>query len=308
MRAKPLFIGGLLILAVGCCWGVLQAATALLERRYPAPGRMVSVGTHRLHLYCFGSGSPTVVLESGLGSDWVYWRPVAMDLAARQQVCVYDRAGFGWSDPGPMPRTADRIADELHELLTRAGVPEPYVLVGHSFGAHIARAYAARFAASLKGIVFAEPADEKEREGLSGKPREAATGFRLPALGWTRIKRMYAGESHLPAELKSAPEGFRNRYIFWSPNKQLEAERSEMGSLLESDAEVSAEAFPSNVPLVVVTASRGADPRIHIRMQERLARLSPLGRLVVSDSKGHFVHVDRPKLVLDAIRDVSLPR
>jgi pimeloyl-ACP methyl ester carboxylesterase len=270
---------------------------------------MVSIGSHRLHLYCFGSGSPTVVLEPGLGSDWVSWEPVATALATAQQVCVYDRAGYGWSDPGPMPRTANRSAGELHELLTRAAIPPPYVLVGHSFGAHIARAYASRFASSLKGIVMAEPADEKEREGASGQPRhEASTGFSLPPLGWTRIRRMYAGESRLSPDMKALPVAFRNRYIYWSPTKQLEAEKSEIGSLLQSDAEVRAAAFPPDVPLIVITASRGADPSVRIRMQQRLAQLSPLGRQVVSDSKGHFVYIERPKLVLDAILEISSKR
>jgi pimeloyl-ACP methyl ester carboxylesterase len=289
--------------------GALKATNAVLEQRYPPPGRMVSIGTHRLHLYCFGSGSPTVVLEPGLGSDWVSWEHVATTLAAEQQVCVYDRAGYGWSDPGPMPRTANRIAGELHQLLTRAGIPPPYVLVGHSFGTHIARAYASRFGSSLKGIVMAEPADEKEREGISApRRREAGSGLSLPAFGWTRIRRMYAGESRLSPDMKAAPVAFRNRYIYWSPAKQLEAEKSELGNLLQSDAEVRAAPFPPDVPLIVITASRGADPSIRIRMQQRLAQLSPLGRQVVSDSKGHFVYIERPKLVLDATREISFYR
>jgi pimeloyl-ACP methyl ester carboxylesterase len=297
----------LLILLAAAAFGAIKAANAILENRYPAPGRMVSVGTHRLQLYCTGEGAPTVVIEPGLGADWSTWAAIVSSLSPAQRVCVYDRAGYGWSEAGPMPRTVGRSAGELHELLVKAEVPGPYVLVGHSLGAHVARSYASRFASSLKGVVLVEPADEKEREPIPATPRAAGGGglvAALPPLGLARIKRMYAGEDVLPPELKTAPQPFRSRYIIWSPIRQLDAEKSELASLLESDAEVRAAKFPPDVPLTVITALRGKDPRIHIAMQERLARLSPVGRHVVTDSKGHFVQLERPQLVLDAIRAI----
>src|SRR6476659_927956 len=101
---------------------------------YPAPGRLVDVGGYRLHLQCVGSGSPTVVLESGLGGMSLDWSLVQAEIGQTTQVCAYDRAGMGWSEPGPQPRTPARIADDLHTLLTNAGIPGPYVLVGHSVG------------------------------------------------------------------------------------------------------------------------------------------------------------------------------
>ena len=100
----------------------------------PAPGRLVDIGGMRLHLSCAGEGGPTVVLEAALGASSISWSLVQPGLARLTRVCSYDRAGFGWSDRGPMPRTARRIASELHTLLERARVPAPYLLVGHSFG------------------------------------------------------------------------------------------------------------------------------------------------------------------------------
>src|ERR1035438_7415976 len=110
-----------------------------LARRYPAPGRMISVANHRLFLYCVGSGSPPVIVESGLGVDWTGWQLVMPKLTELTQVCVYDRAGYGWSDPGPLPRTALRMTDELHSLLRNAEIGEPYILLAHSFGGYVDR-------------------------------------------------------------------------------------------------------------------------------------------------------------------------
>ena len=90
---------------------------------YSPPGRMIDVGGHRLHLYCIGNGSPTVVLESPAPGWSLYWTLVQPEVAKTTRVCAYDRAGLGWSDPGPLPRTGQRMAQELHRLLDRADVP-----------------------------------------------------------------------------------------------------------------------------------------------------------------------------------------
>ena len=105
-----------------------------------------------------GSGSPAVILDAALGASSLSWTLVQTQVAAVTQVCAYDRAGFGWSDAGPMPRTASRIADELRELLTRSGVPPPYVLVGHSFGGLVAQLVTARDPRRVAALVLIEPA------------------------------------------------------------------------------------------------------------------------------------------------------
>src|SRR5262249_37625362 len=98
---------------------------------HPAPGRLVDVGGHKLHILCVGSGSPVVVLEAGGGGNSLQWSRVQPNVAGTTRVCSYDRAGFGWSELGPNPRPASRIVGELHTLLEAAQVPGPYVLVGH---------------------------------------------------------------------------------------------------------------------------------------------------------------------------------
>ncbi len=127
--------------------------------RSPAPpGRLVDVGGFKLHVNCAGEGSPAVVLDAALGGSSISWSLVQPDVAADTRVCSYDRAGFGWSEAGPMPRTASRIAGELHVLLDRAGVPPPFVLVGHSFGGFVMRIFAGRYRSDVAGLVLVDPA------------------------------------------------------------------------------------------------------------------------------------------------------
>src|SRR5262245_61950793 len=128
----------------------------------PPPGRLVEIGTHRLHLHCAGEGSPTVVFDAALGASSLSWSLVHPTVARVTRACVYDRAGFAWSDGGPMPRTAGRVADELHRLLRTADVPGPYILVGHSFGGLVMRLFASRHADDVAGIVLIEPAIPEE--------------------------------------------------------------------------------------------------------------------------------------------------
>src|SRR5262249_38349957 len=102
--------------------------------RFPPIGQMVDARGHRLHLYCVGEGSPTVILESGHGAVALHWTLVQAAVSTTVRTCAYDRAGLGWSELGPNPRTPQRIAEELHTLLENAGIEPPYVMVGHSIG------------------------------------------------------------------------------------------------------------------------------------------------------------------------------
>ena len=111
------------------------------RKRLPQIGRSVDIGGRSLNIYCSGEGSPTVILDSGGGNPGYAWAHIQPEIAKFTRACWYDRAGEGWSDPGPFPRTSAAIAKDLHELLQRAGVPPPYVLVGHSFGGLNARVY-----------------------------------------------------------------------------------------------------------------------------------------------------------------------
>jgi len=151
---------GLLILIVALLVvGVVYQAigTGMDQRNYPAPGQLVDVGDYRLHLYCTGTNvadNPTVILEQGLGGISSAWALIQPEVAKVTRVCSYDRAGMGWSDPGPEPRDAQHIAAELHTLLQNADIPGPYVLVGWSFGGLYACQYAGQYPNDVSGLVL----------------------------------------------------------------------------------------------------------------------------------------------------------
>src|SRR5437868_10053956 len=125
-------------------------------QRFPQRGRFVQAGSVRMSIDCSGQGSPTVILESGLGGPSVDWLMVQPEVAKFARVCSYDRAGYGWSDSSPEPRLPSIMTEELHTLLQKAGLKPPYILVGHSFGAFNVRMYAHKFPNEVAGVVLVD--------------------------------------------------------------------------------------------------------------------------------------------------------
>ena len=122
-----------------------SVASARDVRRFPAPGRLVTLAGIRLHAQIQGDGAPTVVFDSPVGASSLGWALVQPEVARFTNTLAFDRPGYGWSDPGPTPRTSGRIVTELHGLLEKSGVPKPYVLVGASFGGCNLRLFAFRY-------------------------------------------------------------------------------------------------------------------------------------------------------------------
>src|SRR5215469_2417567 len=123
---------------------------------YPAPGRQLDIGGYRLDIQCGGARGPTVVLEYGLEGSYLDWRLVEPQIAGFTRVCIYDRAGYGWSDPSPRRRVPSVMADELHSLLHAAGEKAPYLLVAHSFGSFNAVMFAHKFPQEVFGLVLVD--------------------------------------------------------------------------------------------------------------------------------------------------------
>jgi pimeloyl-ACP methyl ester carboxylesterase len=126
-------------------------------RRFPPLGQLIDVGGHRLHIYCMGEGSTTIILDHLGDGNSVEWALVQPELAKTTRACAYDRAGFGWSEPGPLPRTAGRAANELHAALEKAGIDGPYLLVGHSYGADVMRLFANQYPQDTAALVLVDP-------------------------------------------------------------------------------------------------------------------------------------------------------
>ena len=298
-------------------------------------GRLISVGTHRLYIDCQGTGSPAVIFDAALGASSVSWSLVQPAVAGLTRACAYDRGGMGWSRAGPLPRTAGRLAAELHALLEAAGVPPPYVLVGHSFGGFVMRIFAARYRPETAGLVLVDPAhpdhwlapSERERREIDravrlcgygvvaarvGLARVVAALVGLGALGPARalVKAISLGRLHRQDESvlapiwKLPPDARRPLRRFWRQPKFFESLGSQINSICESAREVEAATGEGygDLPLVTISASN-PDP-VRVRRQENLARLSSRGRHIVASDSGHWIPLDQPQIVIDTIGDM----
>src|SRR5829696_9189583 len=209
-------IAGLLALAV--IGAIYQAiATEMDQRTYPAPGKMVDVGTHSLHINCLGEGSPTVILEAANLGMWVHWVRVQQQVAMTTRVCTHDRAGLGWSEPGTEPRDASQISSELHTLLKSAGTEGPYVLVGHSYGGLYARMYAARYSYETAGVVLVDSTHPEQftrsPEGRAMYEQTNRLGAVLPILtrlGVIRLSNYFPAHPDLPSQQRAQIEAFNS--------------------------------------------------------------------------------------------------
>jgi pimeloyl-ACP methyl ester carboxylesterase len=162
------------LLALAVVGAIYQAiATERAERAYPPPGEMVDVGGYSLHINCVGQGSPTVVLEAGLGGMSAEWVWVQREVSDTTRVCAYDRAGMGWSEMGPEPRDAKQITSELHTLLSKAGIEGPYVLAGHSFGGMYMQTYAARYPDEVAGVALIDSSTELDQFSQRPETRDS---------------------------------------------------------------------------------------------------------------------------------------
>ena len=172
-------------------------------RAYPPPGRLVDVGGYRLHINCTGVGSPTVVIEAGWGDSSASWGWVQPEVAKTTRICTYDRAGMGWSEVSPEPRTAREFAKELHTLLTKANEPGPYVLVGHSLGGYTMRVYAHDYSGEVAGLVLVDPQNLSNSDVSTPNPAPKPGANSLPMLmariGVVRLLAVPLGSVQEPA-------------------------------------------------------------------------------------------------------------
>jgi pimeloyl-ACP methyl ester carboxylesterase len=234
------------------------------------PGQLYDVGGYRLHLDCTGSGSPTVVLQSGLGEFSAHWARIAPAVAGATRVCAYDRAGQGWSEDAPSEQDGLQAAADLHTLLSRAGEHGPYVLVGHSIGGDHALTYAARYPEQVAGMVLLDATDPYRSDGTTfqaGPPSAIAVlpsvarlgvGRLLPTSSWSALPEPAASQL---AAFKAGPRSWRN----------ISDEVATMPALLH---QAQALTTVGSAPLVVLTAAGHDGDRAWATAQDRMAALS----------------------------------
>ncbi len=275
---------------------------------YPMVGKMVDVGGYQLHINCIGQGSPTVILDAGMGGSSLDWILVQRELSANSRVCAYDRAGMGWSDPGPGPRSPAQIAAELHKLLVNARLPAPFILVAHSLSGKAARLYAAAHPGQVAGIVLVDTRTERvdglilqaETDTFNAMLENQATAYSIARhLGLARLfGAILAGKPLL------APDIATEMVLLQTQGKSLKAMTQEGLTRAADDAEL-AETSLGSIPLVVVAASESMSGIPNwSEAQMALAALSTNGRLVVAEGSSHLVQLDQPVVVIGAIRSV----
>jgi pimeloyl-ACP methyl ester carboxylesterase len=262
----------------------------------PPPGRLVDIGGHRLHIWCTGSGVPSVILETGLGGSSADWGFVQPEVAAFTRVCSYDRAGMGYSDPGPSPRTTRRIAQELAELLDRTGIDGPLVLVGASIGGLAVRVFASEHAQRVAGLVLVDASHEDQEMDV---PRIAPFVPLLSSVGVFRLLGMSFGPR--PESLAPSVRGFARATSFRAAAYQSTAD--EGTHLRESAAEVKATRRKLTIPVVVVTAGRDSDAVWRDQQRDQVG-LSQHGCQVIAEQSGHAIALGQPQAVVNAIRAI----
>ena len=314
-------------------WAYQRIATARDRKRQPAPGKLVDLDGRDLHLLSMGQGSPTVIFESGLMSTVLSWDKIQPEIAKSTRAVCYDRAGLGWSDPGPAPRDAERMVSELQELLKRANIAPPYILVGHSFGGLTTRLFAARYPEQVAGLILIDPVVPQEwnpaNEQNQKRIRTGATILRrasaLSRVGVIRFISLLlrVGAKRIAEPLvrltsRGAPKGdgtsssplFWNlppseramAAVFWVLPKFTETIANQLENLPRSAAQVAAaEKLEGKAVTVISAANTPAERKVeHVA----IAQLSIYGKHVTGMQSGHWVMTDEPELVLEAIQEM----
>lgn len=318
----------LLIAALVLLLAISGVSYALIERgldarRFPQQGKLVDVGGYSLDINCMGQGSPTVVLESGFGMLSSTWAAAQSGIAKFSRVCSYDRAGYGWSDGSPFPRTSAQIAKELHTLLRNAGEKPPYVLVGHSFGGLTVRVFDGEYPNEVAAVILVDsshpdllkvmpPAIRKESDGAQMKREQDA---RFAAMRyWLGITRF---EDRKIMEDPTVPYDWRVAVYLEDQPKYAYAIANEGANLeLSSEQAANSPTF-GDKPLIVLTAAKGVmgvvakdkdwgqmrDIWVN-QLQVQLANLSTRGKRIMVPDSDHMIPLERPDTIVDAVREV----
>ena len=311
----------LLLLAAAVIFG--QVKQGNLQADFPAPGQMVDIGGYKLHLHCQGAGSPTVLLEAGQGESSLTWATLQPELAKTTRVCAYDRAGYGWSESSPLPRTVTNMVDELHTLFQRAELAGPYLLVGHSIGGLNMRLFAQRYPQTVAGMVLIDPAHEEMITRLPADwqaylQSEMKSGQRLlqimallRATGLlTLMPGLVKADARLPLEAQRTVAALQRMDSRYFSTLAAELADSEVSLAQMRRAQVT---NLGDIPLVVIEAGKatGTTQPANLQpftptydLQAELAAQSSRGKLMVAQQSDHYVHYDEPALVRNAIQEV----
>jgi pimeloyl-ACP methyl ester carboxylesterase len=316
-------------------WTYEQVGRRRDRQLYPQVGHSVDIGGRTLNIYCSGKGSPTVVFEAGGNGGGYSWTLVQPKVAEFTRACWYDRAGEGWSDPPSDARSSASVSNDLHELLKRANVAPPYVLVGASIGGEYVRVFTAKFPSEVAGMVLVdsshpdqhEPASMKGWFNLMSSFQRQVHCTALPAMSRFGILRLmqrpspgFVQPSLAPEHAAGVSRAFRNRPVTVAMALEQTCAATNNGKFVpeggtgnpELENATRAAGGLGNRPLIVLTAGVvPPDPVeaefhkvwVH-QLQAQLASLSTRGRQIVIANSGHGINLEAPDEVVKAVRDV----
>jgi pimeloyl-ACP methyl ester carboxylesterase len=285
----------------------------------------------RLNFRCAGQGAPTVILESGYGADSLAWPRVQSELSKRYRVCAYDRAGYGFSDPGPEPRDGAAIARDLDRGLRAARINGPLILVGHSAGALYVRLLAARRPAEIRGLVLADPTVEHQDRRFAellgpgsgslaplraraARCEAAAEANKLPSTNPDLARCVPAAQDNLPASVNAARRAEALRPSYWR------ARASELENLFDRTSDQIDRSAPAleRVPMIVLTAgdayaslpepARTAVRSFWVQLHQEIAARTLRGEARIVQGSGHMMMKDRPDAIIAAVDEMAATR
>ncbi|PCJ66608.1 MAG: alpha/beta hydrolase [Candidatus Hydrogenedentota bacterium] len=283
------------------------------SRKFPPPGEMVDIGGHSLHMITTGDGPYTIVLEAGSGGTSLDWSRVQPELSEFARVFSYDRAGMGWSEPGTEPRTSQQIATDLHALLSKSNVEPPYILVGHSFGGLNVRMFAAEYPDEVAGLVlidsihedFFERMPEGTREGTAAQLKMLSMGHTFSFTGIPRIFFPPLATQGLPPETQAAVNALGFHPKTYKTIYEEATVFEDSANQVRHDTR-----FDQDLPLLVLSRSvseqwpANANPeKIWSELQTDLTKISNNSKQIVVEDCGHYIHIEKPAIVVQAIKD-----
>lgn len=304
-----ILLGCLLAAGIGAAYNALSLRH--FRRVAGVPGRLYDVGGYSMHLYCTGTGSPAILLSSGLGDDFTEWAKVQPALSHYTRVCSYDRAGFGWSEPRPGTHDANAISSQLHQLVRVAGIRRPLVLVGHSISGIYLRSYAGHYPGDLAGLVFIDGATPLQDSRIPRALLEIQQRQRRD-MPWQRLL-MTLGWYRVLGDCTSIPSGFE-AYGAWIKAdscvpSQIDAIEQELDAEQASGRETIRLGPFGSLPVLIFSRDPGvlapnwpasvakANAVVWDQMQEEAKALSSESRRIIAKGSGHYIQDDRPDLV-----------
>ena len=281
---------------------------------YLPPGILVNVGGYKMHIYCMGEGSPTILLDHAGGGSSVDWSLIQPKLAVHTRVCAYDRAGYGWSDYSPAPRTLEKQVNELYGLLEGANEKGPYIFVGHSYGARVGRVFAAKYPEAVAGMVlmdagflYDDPRYPAEIiSGYTSEKNMIRSASRLAPLGVVRLLRPIIVSDptfDLPEDAQLASTSFAATSRYW---QSVDAKMEALPIVFQEERQVTS---LGDIPLLALVSTEPNDAGHQIWRQANIdmADLSTNGSHQIVDGATHFSLVYRQndaQTCTDAILEV----